>query len=248
MRPKRQIFAGWAAGLAAVAAGCIAIPAAADKAANQRADVVLAQTAADFRNMPVPQMDAVSVSRLVDLYGPDSRGETNLQRVYYDLGDVDQSTFSLRKQSEATMRQALCMAEAIYYEARSESRTGQIAVAQVIQNRILSRHYPDTICDVVYQGSERTTGCQFSFTCDGSMDKAPKGAAWDRSKQVAAYVMTQTPRSLVGRSTHYHTDYVDPVWNENLTRTVQVGSHIFYRFPFKERRQSSASLSIAPPS
>ena len=248
MRPKRQVFAGWAVGLAAVAAGCLAIPAAADKAANQRADIVLAQTAADFRNMPEPEMNASSVQRLVALYGPDSRGETPLQRVHYDLGDVDMPTLSLRKHSEATMQEVQCLAEAIYYEARSESRSGQIAVAQVVQNRVLSRHYPDSICNVVYQGSERTTGCQFSFTCDGSMEKAPGGGSWDRSKQVASYVMTQTPRSLVGRSTHYHTDYVDPVWSKNLTRTVKVGSHIFYRFPFKERRSSTVSLSIAPPS
>ena len=248
MRPKRQILAGWAAGLVAVAAGSIAIPAAADKASNQRADIVLAQTAADFRNMPDPAPEHPSVERLVALYGPDSRSETALQRVAYDLNEIDQPTLSLRKQSEAMMREANCLAEAIYYEARSESRSGQIAVAQVIQNRILSKHYPDTICDVVYQGSERTTGCQFSFTCDGSLEKAPRGKAWERSKKVASYVMTQTPRSLIGRSTHYHTDYVDPVWNKNLTRTVQVGNHIFYRFPFKEKRTSTASLSIAPPS
>lgn len=248
MRPKRQILAGWATGLVAVAAGMMAIPAAADKASNQRVEVVMTQTATDFRNMPDPVTDSVSIRRLVDLYGPDSLGETPLQRVDYDLGAIDQDTSILRKQSVAMMREANCLAEAVYYEARSESRSGQVAVAQVIQNRVYSKHYPDSICGVVYQGSERTTGCQFSFTCDGSMDRTPKGKSWDRSKNVARFVLSESPRSLVGRSTHYHTTQVDPHWSGSLQKTAQVGSHIFYRFPFRERPAASVSLRVAPPS
>lgn len=248
MRPKRQIIAGWATGLVAVAAGVMAIPAAADKASNQRVEVVMTQTATDFRNMPDPSTDSVSIRRLVDLYGPDSLGETPLQRVDYDLGAIDQDTSILRKQSVAMMREANCLAEAVYYEARSESRSGQVAVAQVIQNRVYSKHYPDSICAVVYQGSERTTGCQFSFTCDGSMDRTPKGKSWDRSKNVARFVLSEAPRSLVGRSTHYHTTQVDPHWSGSLQKTAQVGSHIFYRFPFRERPAASVSLRVAPPS
>jgi hypothetical protein len=248
MRPKRQIFAGWATGIAAVAAGALALPAAADKASNQRVEVVMTQTAADFRNMPEPTTDSASIRRLVDLYGPDALGETPLQRIEYDLGTIDLDTSVLRKQSEATMREANCLAEAIYYEARSESRSGQVAVAQVIQNRVYSKHFPDSICGVVFQGSQRSTGCQFSFTCDGSMDRTPKGDAWDRSVSVARYVLTETPRSLVGRSTHYHTTEIDPHWSGSLQRTAQVGSHIFYRFPFRERPVASVSLRVAPPS
>lgn len=248
MRPKRQIIAGWATGLVAVAAGALAIPAAADKASNQRVEVVMTQTATDFRNMPEPGTDSASVRRLVALYGPDSLGETPLQRVDYDLGAIDQDTSVLRKQSKANMREAHCLAEAIYYEARSESRPGQVAVSQVIQNRVYSKHFPDSICGVVYQGSERRTGCQFSFTCDGSMDRAPTGRSWDRSENVARYVLTESPRSLVGRSTHYHTTEIDPHWSGSLKRTTQVGSHVFYRFPFRERPAASVSLRVAPPS
>ncbi|MFN5901342.1 MAG: cell wall hydrolase, partial [Novosphingobium sp.] len=65
-----------------------------------------------------------------------------------------------------------CLAAAVYYEARSESDVGQRAVAQVVLNRVAHPSYPNTVCGVVYQGSERTTGCQFSFTCDGSLAKA----------------------------------------------------------------------------
>lgn len=248
MRPKRQIFAGWACGLAAVAAGALVLPAAAKKAGDQRVEVVMTQTAADFRRMPDPMTESASVRRLAELYGPDSIVETELERVSYDLGSIDQDFSILRKQSEATMREANCLAEAIYYEARSEPKAGQIAVAHVIQNRILSKHYPDSICGVVYEGSERRTGCQFSFTCDGSLDKAPRGRAWERSQDVARYVLTQQPPSRVGRSTHYHTTQVDPHWNDSLQRTAQVGSHIFYRFPFRERRSPSVSLRVAPPS
>lgn len=208
----------------------------------------MTQTASDFRNMPEPTTDSASIRRLADLYGPDALGETPLQRVNYDLGSIDLDTSVLRKQSIATMREANCLAEAVYYEARSESRSGQVAVAQVIQNRVFSKHFPDSICGVVYQGSERTTGCQFSFTCDGSMERAPKGQAWDRSEEAARYVLTESPRGLVGRSTHYHTTAIDPHWSGSLKKTAQVGSHIFYRFPFRERPAANASLRVAPPS
>jgi hypothetical protein len=247
MRPKRQIIAGWATGLVAVAAGAMAIPAAADKVSSQRVEVVMTQTAADFRNMPDPVTDSVSIRRLTDLYGPDSLGETPLQRVNYDLGAIDQDTAALREQSTLMMQEADCLANAVYYEARSETRSGQVAVAQVIQNRVYSKHFPNSICGVVFQGSERITGCQFSFTCDGSMDRAPKGKSWDRSKNVARYVLSESPRSLVGPSTHYHTTYIDPHWSGSLKKTAQVGSHIFYRFPFRERRVTSSSVRVAPP-
>ncbi|GLQ20174.1 cell wall hydrolase [Algimonas porphyrae] len=248
MRPKRQIFAGWALGLATVVAGSITLPAAADKASNQRAEVVLTNAAMDFRRVAEPTSDSATVRRLAELYGPDAMVETPLQRVHFDLGDVDRDTRSLRLQSDAEMREALCLAEAVYYEARSESRSGQVAVAQVIRNRVASKHFPDSICGVVYQGSERRTGCQFSFTCDGSMDRVPTGESWTESQDVARFVLTQSPRSLVGRSTHYHTTQVSPVWSATLEQTRQVGSHIFYRFPWRERPTATASLRAAPPS
>ncbi|WP_298917693.1 cell wall hydrolase [uncultured Algimonas sp.] len=253
MKPKQQMITGWAVGLAVASAGAVALPAAAEKAADQRTEFVTTNIAKDFRRMPEPKTDLASVSRLAELYGPDSLARTPLERVRLDNGSFGTDISTLRKQSEASMREANCLAEAVYYEARGESRKGQIAVAQVVQNRVLSKHYPDTICGVVYQGSERTTGCQFSFTCDGSMKKAPKGRSWTLAKDVARYVSTETPRSLVGVSTHYHTDYVDPRWNRTLRKTKQVGSHIFYRFPFTEVPRADkptvvASLRIAPPS
>lgn len=124
-----------------------------------------------------------------------------------------------------------CLSKAIYYEARSENVLGQIAVAEVIMNRVSDYRYPDSVCGVVFQGSERSTGCQFSFTCDGAMDRVPRGKTWKRAQTVAAHVMMGLNKPLTGTATHYHTDYVDPVWNQHLIRTKTIGTHIFYRFP-----------------
>lgn len=124
-----------------------------------------------------------------------------------------------------------CLSEAIYYEARSESALGQMAVAEVILNRVKDHRYPDSICEVVYQGSERTTGCQFSFTCDGSMKAKPRGRSWTQAKRIATHMMLGLNTPLTGEATHYHADYVNPVWNSSLIETRVVGTHIFYRFP-----------------
>lgn len=250
MRPKGQIFAGWAMGLVALAGGVATLPAIAGKASDQRTEVIMDQRAAEFRRLPENSSDSAAVTRLAELYGPDSRAETPMQRVRLDLDTIAPDLALTRREAKATMDQARCLSEAVYYEARSESRSGQVAVAQVIMNRVRSKHFPDTICGVVYQGAERNTGCQFTFTCDGSTERQPRGVAWDRSQDVARYVMSQSPKSSVGRSTHYHTTKVNPVWAKTLKRTRTVGSHIFYRFPWRERARpvSSASLRVAPPS
>lgn len=128
-------------------------------------------------------------------------------------------------------RQHACLSQAIYYEARGESQRGQVAVAEVIMNRVRSRAYPNSICGVVYQGSHRVTGCQFTFTCDGSLNSRPRGRAWERAQRVATAVMSGYTRPITGGATHYHTHAVNPVWNSGLVETTNVGSHVFYRFP-----------------
>ncbi|WP_421923532.1 cell wall hydrolase [Maricaulis maris] len=129
-----------------------------------------------------------------------------------------------------------CLAEAIYYEARSETFVGQLAVAQVILNRVDNRNYPNSICGVVYQGSERRTGCQFTFTCDGSMVREPRGRSWRRSQLVSQHAFMGFGRDVTRRATHYHTVAVDPYWNDGLVRTRRIGTHIFYRFPTRRER------------
>jgi hypothetical protein len=131
-----------------------------------------------------------------------------------------------------------CLAQAVYYEARSEGLVGQLAVAQVVLNRVRNRNYPDTICGVVFEGSERTTGCQFTFTCDGSMIREPRGNSWRRSQQVAQHAYLGFGRDVTRRATHYHTVAVDPYWNESLVRTRRIGTHIFYRFATRREREA----------
>jgi len=112
--------------------------------------------------------------------------------------------------AESVERETKCLADAIYHEARSESEAGQMAVAEVVINRVNSGKYPSTICGVVYQGAERVTGCQFSFTCDGSLKQRIEPIAYTRAQRVAKNVVMGHGRALVGSATYYHADYVAP--------------------------------------
>jgi len=129
-----------------------------------------------------------------------------------------------------------CLSEAIYYEARGESYRGQVAVAEVVMNRVGSRHYPGSVCGVVYQGSHRATGCQFTFTCDGSLNRRPRGRAWERARNIASQMLLGYTRPVTGSATHYHTTAVSPVWSATLVETARVGEHVFYRFPSRNER------------
>lgn len=146
-----------------------------------------------------------------------------------------------------TATEAKCMAQAVYYEARSETRSGQRAVAEVILNRVKNKHFPNTVCEVVYEGSERSTGCQFTFTCDGSLETPPKGKAWDRSVKMADYMMSGGHTPLTNWATHYHTTDVNPVWSNSMRMTRQVGSHVFYRFAPRDYKPTEPAILVAPP-
>lgn len=135
------------------------------------------------------------------------------------------------KRAEEMSTQMKCLAEAVYYEARSESTEGQIAVAEVIMNRVRDHRYPNSACGVVYQGATRTTGCQFTFTCDGATARKPRGTKWEAAKSIAAHVFLDLDEPRTGGATHYHATYVNPVWNSGLIQTSRIGTHIFYRFP-----------------
>ncbi|MDX5392314.1 MAG: cell wall hydrolase, partial [Caulobacteraceae bacterium] len=123
-----------------------------------------------------------------------------------------------------------CMAAAIYYEARYESLDGQRAVAQVVINRVRHPAYPNSVCGVVFQGSNRTTGCQFTFTCDGAMGRMPDPEGWARARQVAEAALSGYVMKGVGHATHYHANYVAPYWSPSLVKVATVGAHIFYRW------------------
>ncbi|HTN14448.1 MAG TPA: cell wall hydrolase [Sphingomonadaceae bacterium] len=123
-----------------------------------------------------------------------------------------------------------CMTMAIYYEAATESDAGQRAVAQVVLNRVAHPAYPGTVCGVVFQGSERSTGCQFSFTCDGSLARAPARKFWDRAQRVAMAAMAGAVYRPVGLATHYHTVQIHPYWADSLNNVTTIGAHTFYRW------------------
>jgi spore germination cell wall hydrolase CwlJ-like protein len=123
-----------------------------------------------------------------------------------------------------------CLAEALYYEARGEGSRGEKAVAEVVFHRIDTGHFGHSICAVVYEGAAHR-GCQFSFTCDGSLKRPREVAAWQKSEELAAQILTREVAlgNVTGGATHYHAVYVRPDWAPTLEKTAHIGRHIFYR-------------------
>jgi hypothetical protein len=136
-----------------------------------------------------------------------------------------------------------CMTAAIYYEAASESDSGQRAVAQVVLNRVAHPSYPGTVCGVVFQGSERSTGCQFSFTCDGSLRRVPNRLFWQRAENVARDALSGFVYAPVGLATHYHTIAIHPYWAPSLRYLLTIGAHRFYSFKGPAGRPAAFSFA-----
>ncbi len=147
--------------------------------------------------------------------------------------------------AENLARATDCLAAAVLYEA-GDDPTGQRAVAQVVLNRVLHPAYPKTVCGVVFQGSERRTGCQFTFTCDGALARTYPAAFRDRARAVAAAALGGNVFAPVGYATHYHTDWVVPYWQSSLDKIAAVDTHLFFRWtgwwgtPAAFRRTSAA--------
>lgn len=129
----------------------------------------------------------------------------------------------------ARERAITCLAAAGWYEAGDDDR-GQRAVMQVILNRARHPAYPSSVCGVVFQGSERRTGCQFTFTCDGALIRRPSAAALARSKVRATAMINGSVYNDVGLATHYHTDWVVPYWSAKLDKIAAVDTHLFFRW------------------
>ena len=122
-----------------------------------------------------------------------------------------------------------CLAAAVLYEAGDDTK-GQRAVAQVVLNRVRHPAFPASVCGVVFQGAERLTGCQFTFTCDGALDRAYPQAFWERARKVAADALSGGVYAPVGYATHYHTDWVVPYWQSSLSKIAAVDTHLFFRW------------------
>lgn len=131
---------------------------------------------------------------------------------------------------DAKARARDCLAAAMIYEAGDDAK-GQQAVGQVVINRARHPAFPKSICGVVFQGSERTTGCQFTFTCDGALNRRYSDAAWQRARNNADMMLSGGTYPPVGLATHYHTDWVRPYWSDSLEKIAIVDTHLFFRWP-----------------
>jgi spore germination cell wall hydrolase CwlJ-like protein len=132
-----------------------------------------------------------------------------------------------------------CMTQAVYYEAGFEPVAGQRAVAQTVINRMRHPGYPKSICSVVYEGASRGTGCQFSFTCDGALQRPISPAVWSNAEIVAKQALAGYVMNDVGAATHYHASYVYPYWAPTLVKLRTLGTHVFYRWTGPSGAQSA---------
>ncbi|MBL4802737.1 MAG: cell wall hydrolase [Emcibacter sp.] len=146
-----------------------------------------------------------------------------------NIYDADMDMLLAQLPVDISEKSFRCLAQAVYFEARSEPFEGQVAVAYVILNRVKDRRYPNNICAVVFQNEQRRHHCQFSFACDGLSDNPYEKIAWNVARRVAGGTLRNASSDVTARSTHYHATYVTPRWAKYLQPTIQVGSHIFYR-------------------
>jgi len=140
------------------------------------------------------------------------------------------SPFAFKGNATARAQALNCLASAEYYEACNQDADGERAVAQVILNRVRHPAFPGSICTVVYEGSTRPTGCQFTFTCDGSLNRQPDAEGWRRAMRVAEAALSGYVYAPVGWATHYHADYVVPYWASTMAKNAVIGAHLFYRW------------------
>ena len=228
---------GRAAGLAQIGAGY------GDQAlARITADMDPAELALARRHDPLPHKDywgrvpgweRIDISVLPSL-GFDNPPFADAQEINADIpiADMPQAAppFLIKASAEDRTRAIHCLSQAVYFEAGYEVPEGKRAVAQVVLNRMRHAGYPKSICGVVYQGAQKATGCQFSFTCDGSLKRPLNPAAWADAQVVARDALGGYVEDAVGTATHYHADYVAPYWSPTVVKLAKIGAHIFYRW------------------
>lgn len=130
-------------------------------------------------------------------------------------------------------RQFQCLQEAIYHEARGETITGQIAVAEVILNRVDLPTFPQSVCGVVHQNAHLNNACQFSYACNGRSRAMPERQARALSARIAQVMLSGAPRELTDGATHFHASSVRPDWSRRFAQTAEIGTHLFYREPVR---------------
>jgi Cell Wall Hydrolase len=174
-------------------------------------------------------MNAVSNSPFMSPLDVDGFRPSAAEVAYHPTPEGLDFRYQGESQAEFEQRERRCLAIAIYFEARGEPASGQVAVGQVIMNRVRSPLFPETICGVVYQG-QMQKGCQFSFTCDGKTDTPRNDEQWARAQDISKKI---TGGELwlpeVGYSTYYHANYVNPYWAGSMSKIDKIGRHIFYK-------------------
>ena len=197
--------------------------------------------------VPKPKPKSVKIAKIekdirivpasIDLKHPDEPASAVKRMAVAPAEPAVEQSFKLDKatklkvvaQRRVRLAEENCLARAVYFESRSESDLGQLAVAKVILNRVKSPDYPKSICGVVYQGSGTRNSCQFSFACDGLPDDVNQPGAWSHAKSIAQRAIAGDPAiAMMGSATNYHADYVTPRWAKTMRRLARIGHHIFY--------------------
>ena len=169
---------------------------------------------------PSPKKDEGKVGETVapkgEVTGPTQRPRTPAERLGLD--------------AKGRAKAEKCLAEAVYFESRGETKRGQIAVAQVVMNRVFSGYYPTNVCGVVYQNAHRYNACQFTFACDRVKDVVNEPDMWEQAKQISRDMLDgKLWLSDIGKSTHYHAYWVHPWWARTMRKLSRIGVHTFYR-------------------
>jgi len=226
--PLTLAMAAIGAAALAVPMAVLADPPALPAPAPHVRPAVARAVAARQRVLPPAELPAVEPVELVSLTPDDARvynaavpfvtGPKPAARPFRFAGTVDELA-----------RATDCLAAGILYEAGDDA-VGERAVAQVVLNRLRHPAFPKSVCGVVFQGQERRTGCQFTFTCDGALGRAPSEAGWRRAREIATRALAGDVYRPVGLATHYHTDWVVPYWSASLDKVAEVHTHLFFRW------------------
>lgn len=191
-----------------------------------RAPARPATAEAPLPSEPLPPVEPVALKPVT----PETAREINDAVPFAEVANPPARPFTLSPTGDAFTRARDCLAAAGYYEAGDDTE-GQRSVMQVVLNRVRHPAFPKSVCGVVFQGSERVTGCQFTFTCDGALARRPSDAAWQRARNTAAQALSGRVYKQVGVATHYHTDWVVPYWSSSLLKLTKVYTHLFFRWP-----------------
>ena len=228
-----QLESGTAKGVAPVPAASVvadaALPATLLPATPARIAVASVDPSAVASPADTPALDAIDSAAAAPAAPMPG---TLPQKLAYARDDAPATTFpNYQTNDKYSAKDLNCLAQAIYFEARGEPYRGQVAVAQVVMNRLAYPLYPKTICGVVFQDASHRNACQFSFACDGIPEVVNEPEAWKQAEDIAAKVADgELYLPEVGNATHYHASYVYPDWAPEMKRVTRIGQHIFYKF------------------